>query len=212
MHPQAAAALRYADEGRQKVRKLLRQCSELVDHDHQAWQGRRLGAEPIVAEVACTNGSQEAFPTVQFRIEADERTFRKAIVEIGDKANRVREVGARVECRPALVIDQYKRHVVWAELGGEPNDQAAQQLALARTSRAGNERMRPVAHQVHLNQTIDGMSQRRRWSRVRTSRPPSFNKSTSGPIGWRPDQKRVDVGERNGCWQPTRVVACPFRV
>ena len=73
----------------------------------------------------------------------------------------MRKVGTRVEGRPALVVDQYERHVVRAELGGQSNDQAAQQLTLARTSRSSNERMRPVAYQVHLNQTVDGMSQRR---------------------------------------------------
>ena len=171
-----------------------------------------LSTEPVVGEVARPDGSQEALPTVQFGVQADECTLGEAVVEIGDEADRVRQFGARIKCRAALVVNEHERHVVRAELSGESNHQAAQQLALARTRRTRNERMRPVSHQIHLDQAVDGMSQRRRWCGVRTSRPPSFDEPTSSPRRWRTDQHRVDIAERNGGGQSTRLTPCTFRV
>ena len=94
------------------------------------------------------------------------------LVEIGHDANYVRQLSAGVERRTALVVDQHEREVIRARIDRQPDDEAAQQLALAGTSCAGKEGMRAIADEIDVDHTLVGHADHRA-NGGRTRRPAS---------------------------------------
>ena len=86
--------------------------------------GARSGTARYAAEVVRAGGTQQSLTAADLGIEADERPLGEAIVEIGDEPDGVRQVGAGVERRPALVVDEDERQVVGTRAGGEARRRA----------------------------------------------------------------------------------------
>ncbi len=63
-------------------------------------------------DVVDAGSPQQPLAAAQLGFEADQRPLGEAVVEVGDDAHRVRQVGAGVERRPALVVDEDEREVV----------------------------------------------------------------------------------------------------
>ena len=112
---EAAAALGDADERREEAGQLGRQRGELVDHDDEPRQRR---ASPATERYASRSSTPAARSSRSRRrslgLEADQGPLGEAVVEVGDDADGVRQVGAGVERRPALVVDEHERQVVRA--------------------------------------------------------------------------------------------------
>ena len=89
-------------------------------------------------------------------MQAAQGPLGQALVEIGDDARDVREPGAGVERRSALVVDEHERQVVGRRADREPGDEGPQQLALARAGGAGDEDVGTVADQVDLERAVGG--------------------------------------------------------
>ena len=128
---EAATALGDADERRQERRQLGGEGGELVDHDDQPGQRRPTGHGPVLGEVGGAGRPQDPLPPADLGLQADERPLGEPVVEVGDHADGVGQVGAGVERRPALVVDEHERQVVRARPGGQRDDERPQQLALA---------------------------------------------------------------------------------
>ena len=179
MDPQAAAALGDADQGGQEAREITGQGGELVDHHDEPRQWRLPESRAVGVEVVGAGLPEDAFPTADLRLEADQGALGEPVVEIGDDAHGVRQVSTGVERRPALVVDEHERHVVGAALRRQGHHQRAQQLALARSRRAGDEGVWSVADEVDLHDPFAGHADRRPWvarpgaiTVTRVARPP----------------------------------------
>ena len=163
---ETAAPLGETDELAEKRRQLGSQRGELVDHDDEPRHGLITGTRPVFVEVGCPDGAQDALASAQLGFQAGQRTFGQPIVEIRHEPNGVREVGTGVERRAALVVDQHERQVVGAAARRQRHDERAQQLALAGASRPGDERVRPVSHEIDLDDTVGGEAERCGGSRI----------------------------------------------
>ena len=101
-----------------------------------------------------------------------QRPLGESVVEVGDDADGVRQLGAGVERGAALVVDEHEADVVGAAASGERGDEGAQQLALARAGRAGDQRVRAVAGEVDLDDAVGGRAEDGDGRRVGTGRAP----------------------------------------
>ena len=115
---------------------------------------------PVGVEVVGADLSEQPLATADLRLEADQRALGETVVEVGDDADRVRQVGAGVERRAALVVDEHERHVVRAAPGGQRHHQGAQQLTLAGARRAGDQGVRAVADEIDLDDAVGGHADR----------------------------------------------------
>ena len=150
---EAATALGDRHERAQEVGEFLGQRRELVDHHHQARQRFRDGAA-VGGQVVGSGGSQESFAATHLGVEAHQHPLGETVVEVGHDTDRVREPGAGVERRAALVVDQDHRDVVRTRPCGERHDQRAQQFALSRTRGAGDQAVRAVAYEIDVDDAV----------------------------------------------------------
>ncbi len=110
---------------------------------------------------------------VQLGLERAQRPLAEVVVEVGDHADGVRQPGALVEGAAALVVDEHEDEVVGADPRGHAGDEGAQQLALARAGGAADEPVRPVGHEVELDDTVLAAADRGAQGRVgEPERPP----------------------------------------
>ena len=100
-----------ATSAREEVRELVGERGELVDDHDEPGDRLTTGTCSILREIAGTNRAQQPLPTVEFGVEADERTLGEAVVEVGHQSDRVRKIDARVERRATLVVDQHEVQV-----------------------------------------------------------------------------------------------------
>ena len=128
-----------ADEQLDELRPRRQQLGELVDDDQQVGhrRHRRIG----VAAGLVGDDVVEVAGLAQHRLAplllADQGGVhavdeREVALQVGDQAGHVREPGEVGERRAALVVDEHERELLGGVGGGEPGDQRAQQLALAR--------------------------------------------------------------------------------
>ena len=117
--------------------------------------------------------AQHPLAVAQLGLEAAQRPLAEVLVEVGDHAHGVGQLGALGERAAALVVDQHEVHARRAGGGGQRGDQAAQQLALARAGGAGDQAVRPVGDQVDVERAVLGQGERGRpagWSSVLADR------------------------------------------
>ncbi len=156
MNTEAAPALGDGDEGVEELGELRRQRGELVDDDDEARQRLTRGDPAISGEVTRRGVTQDRFAAPQLRIQAGQDAPREAVVEVGDDPGHVRKIAHGIERASSLVVDEEERHRLRPGTGGEGDDEGAQQLALARPRRPGDQRVRPVALQVELDDPVGG--------------------------------------------------------
>ena len=169
---EAAAALGDADERRQERRQLRGQGGELVDHDHEARQRRSARLGPVGGEIGRADLPQQLLAPPHLGVQAAQRPLGQAVVEIGHHADGVRQLGAGVERRPALVIDEHEREVVGAVARRQRHHERPQQLALAGPGRAGEERVRAVPDEIDVDDPVGSQPERHRRRRIGSARPP----------------------------------------
>ena len=189
--PEAAPPSGDVDQRAEEVRELGGQRGELVHHDHQP---RRAVDE--VPEVAHPRVAQARLPFPDLGPQADEQPLAQPGVEIGDDARHVGQPGAGVEGAAALVVHEDEGHGRRRVAVGQGSDPGPQELALARTGRAGHERVGAVDDQVHRDDAIGADAQRR--GEVSTpvlARPRRFGQERrqSDPIG-QGGARRVGIG------------------
>ncbi len=153
VHPEAATALGDPDERRQETRNVLRHRRKLVDHDHEAGE-RRAITGPVLAEVGGSSRAEETLATRQLRVEAHQGALGEAAVEVGHHPNGVRQGAAPVERGATLVVDQHELQVDGRHASGEADDHRAQQLALPRARRPGDQRVRTVPIEIEFDDTV----------------------------------------------------------
>ncbi len=91
------------------------------------------------------------------------------LVEIGHDTDHVRKIGAGVERRAALVVDQHEREVIRARSDGQSGDERAQQLALAGAGRARQQGVGAVAHEIDVDHPVAGDTDHRTKWRIDAS-------------------------------------------
>ena len=111
-----------------------------------------------------------------------------------------------IERAAALEVDQHERQVVRRGPGGQAGDQGAEQLALARPGRAGDEGVGAVAHQVEREHAVLGHADRRDQvgvragghasaaGRGRRSADPAASNGSRPTSGGRPAPAIVELG------------------
>ena len=97
---------------------------------------------------------------MQLGIEAHERSFGEAVVEVGHQPDGVGQVGTGVEGRATLVVDEHEVEVLRSHRCGQAQHERAQQFALARPGRPGDQTVRSVAHQVDVDPAVDRGAER----------------------------------------------------
>ena len=150
---EAATALGDRHERAQELGQFLGQRRELVDDDHEARQRFGDGAA-VGGQVVSSGGPQEALPAAHLGVEAHQHPLGETVVEVGHHTDGVREPRARVERRAALVVDEDQRDVVRTRTCSERHDQRAQQFALSRARRAGDQTVRAIACEVDVDDAI----------------------------------------------------------
>ena len=154
--PEAAPPSGDVDQRAEEVRELGGQRGELVHHDHQP---RRAVDE--VPEVAHPRVAQARLPFPDLGPQADEQPLAQPGVEIGDDPRDVGQPGAGIEGAAALVVHEDEGHGRRRVAVGQGRDPGPQELALARTRRAGHERVGAVDDQVHRDDAVGADAQRR---------------------------------------------------
>src|SRR3954452_11623258 len=101
MQTERPPSLRDSQQARYEPGQFLGQRRELVDDEHQSWQSAAARAE--AAQVGRPFGGQQCFAPADLAVERREDAVRELIVEVGDEADRVRQVGTLGESRTALV-------------------------------------------------------------------------------------------------------------
>ena len=188
--------------------------------------GGPAGDGPVVGEVGGADRAQQALAPAQLGVEAGQRPFGEAVVEVGHQPDGVRQVGAGVERRPALVVDEHEREVVRAAAGGERDDERAQQLALARAGRAGDEGVGAVADEVDLDDAVGGRGRaarpgagrarrratRRRWRWRRRSGRRRGARSSSPSVTETGSAPAAESGSSGSCSPASaRATSSPWR-
>ncbi len=145
MDAERPAPLGDVDDPGDELGHLLLEEGELVDDDDQA---RRCHVGPPLLElrqVLAAVLAQDLLATAELGVERDERPPGQVGVEVGEEADRVRQLDAVLERRAALVVDQHERQGRGRVGGGERSDVALQELALAGPRGAGGQAVRAVA-------------------------------------------------------------------
>ncbi len=109
----------------------------------------------MAGEVGGAGLPQQPFASMQFGLEAHERPGREPVVEVGDHPHRVWQVGARVERRAALVVDEHERDVLGTDARRDRDDERPEHLALAGARRPRDQRVRTVADEVDLHDSVE---------------------------------------------------------
>jgi hypothetical protein len=174
VHAEAAPALGDTHEGVDELGQLGFERGELVDDDEQL--GKRLGgvaAAQVAGEISGPRLTRHALAMLQLGLQAAQRSLGEMLVEIGHHPDGVRKSGALVERAAALEVDQHEREVVGIDVGGEADEDRAQQLRLARAGRAADEPVRSVKAQVEGEHPVVCCADRRARRRIDAGRLPA---------------------------------------
>ena len=151
---EAAASLRDVDETVDELRQLPQERRELVD-DHDERRGRvdagvarRELAELL--EVADVVTGEQALTSTHLGAQRRQCPPRETVAEVGDEPHRVGERGQLAERSAALVVHEQQAHPVRWVVQCERRQQGSQQLALARSRRAGDQGVGAVETQVDV--------------------------------------------------------------
>ena len=206
VHTEAAASLRDADERTEEVGQLGRERGELVDHHHQPGQGLAVRELPVGGQVADTDLAQQRSRRRSSALEAPQRPLGELVVEVGDDADDVGQVGAGVEGAPALVVDEEEGQVLRAEPSASADHERPQQLALPRSRGSCHQCMGAVAHEVELHGAVDGQAD----DGLRRAAAPGPPRGRHLSLRQRPRTGQSDevdrVGEPAGAVEHLRVV------
>lgn len=161
MHAQRTADGRDADQLVHEFRLILFELRELVDNDHQMRERpAALAFQKLVifVDVLQVSGIVQYFlPSDQLRFERNLRPFHEPAAQIGDRSDDMGQVDERVGHAPAFVVDQHESKVMRVELGGKRSDDRLDDLAFARSGRAGDQAVRavPLPFYFIMNVQID---------------------------------------------------------
>ena len=159
MNPEAAAPLADAHQRVDELGQFRGQGGELVHDHHQPGQrvlavraGRRLS--PVRGQVLGARLAQPFLPVAQFGFQAAQGPLGQPVVEVGDQAGHMGQVGAAVEGGPTLVINQHEGQVVGVGRQGQAGHQRPQQFRLPRPGGAPDQQMGPVGHQIQFQHPV----------------------------------------------------------
>ncbi len=143
-----AAALRDVDDAVDELGHLAGQRRELVDDEHE--RGRGLGVLPLLEleEVLRLLAVEEVLAVVQLGAQARERASHEVRAQVGDEADAVRQVDAVGERGAALVVHEEERDAIGAVLRRHAEHPRLQELGLAGSRRAADERVRALRAEV----------------------------------------------------------------
>ena len=105
----------------------------------------------MLGHVGGARGAELPLAPAQLGLEAAQGPLGEPAVEVADEADGVGERGQAVEGAAALEVDQQEREQLGWRAEGQPGDERAQQLALARAGGAGHEDVGAVAVEVDLD-------------------------------------------------------------
>ena len=114
--------------------------------------GRRLS--PVRLQVLGAGLAQSFLPVAQLGLQAAQGPLGQPVVEVGDQAGHVGQVGTAVEGGPALVVHQHEGQMVGIGRQGQAGHQRPQQFRLPRPGGAPDQQMGPVGHQIQLQRTL----------------------------------------------------------
>ncbi len=109
------------------------------------------GEATVLGHVGGARGAELPLAPAQLGLEAAQRPLGEPAVEVADEADGVGERGQAVEGAAALEVDEQEREQLGWPAEGQPGDERAQQLALARAGGAGHEDVGAVAVEVDLD-------------------------------------------------------------
>ena len=109
MEAEAPPALGDVDERRHELGELEGEEGELVDDHEQAGQRLRRGEATVLVERGDAGLAQDPLAVAELGPEAAQHAPGEVLVEIGDEADGVRQVGAGVERGSALEVDRARR-------------------------------------------------------------------------------------------------------
>ena len=134
-----------------------------------------VGDEPVVLDdVRGAVLAQHPLAVAQLGLEAEQGALTEVLVEVGDHADGVGQLGALGERAAALVVDQHEVDPRRAVLGGQRGDQAAQQLGLAGAGGAGDQAVGTVGHEVDVERAVFGQRERRHQLGAVLAAPPAL--------------------------------------
>ena len=148
MDAERASALGDVDHAVDELGDLLYERRELVDDDQQSGHRLRVRVAVEVGDVLGVVAPEDVLAMAQLGAQRLERAADEMLVEVGDEADAVRQLGAALEGGATLVVDEQERHPPRAVRRRERQYPRLQELALARSGRATDERVRPVHVQV----------------------------------------------------------------
>ena len=152
MDAEAAAALGDVDDPGDEVGHLLDEGGELVDDDDERWRCFVRVALDHLGEVFGF-ALHQSHPVVELGAQRGEGAQRQRRLEVGDVADRVRDVVEDDAGCPALVVDEQERQAGRRVLVDQGGDDRLQQFALAGTGRAADQGVRAVLDEVELERT-----------------------------------------------------------
>ena len=143
-----ATALGDVDDAVDELGDLAGQGRELVDDEHE--RGRGLGVLPLLEleQVLRLLAVEQVLAVVQLGAQARERASHEVRAQVGDEADAVRQVDAVGERGPALVVHEEERDPVGAVLRRHAEHPSLQELGLAGSRRAADERVRALRAEV----------------------------------------------------------------
>ena len=154
MDAEAAAPLRDVDEAVDELGQLPQERRELIDDHDERWGrldagvARRELAELL--EVADVVTGEQALTSTHLGTQRRQCPPRETVAEVGDEPHRVGERGQLAERSAALVVHEQQAHPVRGVVQCERRQQGSQQLALARSRRAGDQGVGAVETQVDV--------------------------------------------------------------
>ena len=149
VHAERPAALGEVDHAVDELGHLLGQRRELVDADQQAGRRRLRVLALELDQVLDLVAAEQLLAGGDLGPQRGERAGDQSRVEVGDVADRVRQVGTLAERRTALVVDEQEGDPLGRVVERERADQRLQQLALAGPGGPGDQAVRTVLAQVH---------------------------------------------------------------
>ena len=152
------AALGDVDDAVDELRHLLDEGGELVDDDDERRRGVDLAAPLELDEVLGLVPGEQVLAVVQLGRERRERAAHEVRRQVGDEADRVRQLDAVAEGRAALVVDEQEGDALRRVRGGHAEDPRLEQLGLAGTGRATDERVRAVGADVDGERALARLS------------------------------------------------------
>ncbi len=161
VEPERSPALGDVDHAVDELGHLLGQRRELVDHDHQARRRVRVVRSLEREQVLGLLGVQNVLAVAEFGVQRRQRTLDEVRAEVGDDADAVRQLDALGERRATLVVDEQERHPRRAVHRRHAEHPRLQELALARSGRSADQRVRTLRAQIEMEWTSAGLADER---------------------------------------------------